>query len=95
MNPCLLHEGIQKCAEQGGGPIFLLREGFGTNCVIMIHSNPCLFETKEKKASGFGLVLLPSLPAPGTDSVRTVCPRLREQGGNSYLGVICSLMTVL
>lgn len=76
----------RKCAEQGGGPIFLSREGFGTNCVIMIQPNPCLFEAKEKKATGFGLVLLPSLPAPGTDSVRTVPPRLREQRGELLFG---------
>lgn len=49
--------------------------------------NPCLFETKEKKAIGLGLVLLLSLPAPGIDRVRTVPPRLREQEGGSLIWV--------
>jgi len=75
---------------------FVSEGRLGTNGVIMIQPNPCLWSKgEEKKAAGFGLALFASLRAPGIDSVRTVPPMPGEQEGRSPLGVICRLMTVL
>lgn len=53
-NESTWEENVKMCRTH----FFSWREGFGINYVIMIQPNPLLSDTKEKKATGFGLVLL-------------------------------------